>query len=101
MEMREPIEPHNAVADYLFHFDAPLTRISFNKQTKITGWLLHRQGKPTYGIRGIVRGALGRRSLFKARRKRSRPLIGVAYPDLSEAAESGFLLELELPFGRS
>jgi glycosyltransferase involved in cell wall biosynthesis len=99
--MTEPIVPKSAAADYLFHFDAPLERISFNKQTKITGWLLHRQGLPTYGIRGIVRGALRRRSIFKARRKRSRPLVAAAYPDFPEAAESGFLLELELPAGRS
>jgi glycosyltransferase involved in cell wall biosynthesis len=99
--MREPIVPKSAVADYVFHFDAPLERISFNKQTKITGWLLHRQGLPTYGIRGIVRGALRRRSVFKARRKRSRPLVAAAYPDFPEAADSGFLLEIELPAGRS
>ena len=99
--MREPIVPKSAVADYLFHFDAPLERISFSKQTKLTGWLFHRQGLPTYGIRGIVRRALRRRSIFKARRKRSRPLVAAAYPDFSEAAESGFLLELELPAGRS
>jgi glycosyltransferase involved in cell wall biosynthesis len=99
--MSEQIVPRNAVADYVFHFDAPLKQLSFNRQTKITGWLLHRQGLPTYGIRGIVRGKLRRRSIFKARRKRSRPLIAAAYPDLPEAGESGFLLELELPFGRS
>src|SRR4051812_47291671 len=99
--MRESIEPQNAVADFVFHFDAPLKRISFNKQTKIAGWLLHRRGLPTYGIRGIVRGGFGRRSVFKARRKRARPLIAATYPDLPEAGESGFLLELELPFGRS
>src|SRR5262245_10101906 len=99
--MREPIVPKSAVADYLFHFDAPLERISFSKQTKITGWLFHRQGLPTYGIRGIVHRALRRRSIFKARRKRSRPLVAAAYPDFPEAAESGFLLELELPAGRS
>jgi glycosyltransferase involved in cell wall biosynthesis len=99
--MREPIERQNAVADYVFHFDAPLKRISFDRQTKFTGWLLHRHGLPTYGIRGIVRGALGRRSVFKARRKRARPLIAAAYPNLPEAGESGFLLQLELPFGRS
>jgi len=69
--MREPIVPKSAVADYLFHFDSPLGRISFGRQTKITGWLLHRLGLRTYGIRGIVRGALRRRSIFKARRKRS------------------------------
>src|SRR5215469_11653695 len=99
--MREQIVPRDAVADYVFHFDAPLKRLSFNRQTKMTGWLLHRQGLPTYGLRGIVRGTLRRRSIFKARRKRSRPLIAAAYPDLPEAGESGFLLELELPFGRS
>lgn len=101
IEMKDPILPKSAVADYLFHFEAPPERISFKKQIKITGWLLHRQGLPTYGIRGIVRGALRRRSIFKARRKRSRPLVAAAYPDLPEAGESGFLLELELPAGRS
>ncbi len=93
--------PKSAVADYVFHFDAPLEGISFNKQTRITGWLLHRQCLPTYGIRGVVRGTLRRRSIFKAHRKRSTPLVAVAYPDLPEAGESGFLLELELPPGRS
>jgi glycosyltransferase involved in cell wall biosynthesis len=93
--------PKSAVTDYLFHFDAPLERICFNKEIKIAGWLLHRQGLSTHGIRGIVRGALRRRCIFKARRKRSRPLIAAAYPDFPEAAESGFLLELQLPAGRS
>jgi glycosyltransferase involved in cell wall biosynthesis len=101
IEMRKLIVPKNAVADHVFHFDAPLKRVSFNKQITITGWLLHRQGLSTYGIRGIVRGALRRRSVFKARRKRSRPMTAAAYPDFREAGESGFLLELELPFGRS
>ncbi len=100
--MKEPIgPPKSAVANHVFHLDAPLERISFHKQTRISGWLLHRQGLPTYGIRGIVRGALRRRSIFKARRKRSRPLVAAAYPDFPEGAESGFLLELELPTGRS
>jgi glycosyltransferase involved in cell wall biosynthesis len=99
--MREPIVPKNAVADYVFRFDAPLGSISFNKHAKIAGWLLHRQGLPTYGIRGIVRGPLGRRTMFKARRKRPTPPIAAAYPDFPEAGQSGFLLELELPFGRS
>jgi glycosyltransferase involved in cell wall biosynthesis len=99
--MKQSLVPKNAVADYVFHFDAPLKPLSFNKHIKVAGWLLHRQGLPTYGIRGIVRGALRRRSVFKARRKRSRPLIAAAYPDFPEAGESGFLLELELPLGRS
>src|SRR5204863_8978911 len=49
----------------------------------------------------IVRGILRPRSIFRARRKRSRPLIAATYPDLPEAGQSGFLLVLELPLGRS
>src|SRR6266550_2643264 len=90
-----------AVADYAFRFDALPAQVTFSKQIKITGWLLHRRGLPIHGIRGIVRGILRRRSIFRARRKRSRPLIAAAYPDLPEAGQSGFLLLLELSFGRS
>jgi len=89
------------IADYAFRFDALPERVVFSKQIKITGWLVHRRGLPIYGIRGIVRGVLWQRSIFRARRKRSRPLIAAAYPDLSEAGQSGFLLALELPLGRS
>src|SRR5262249_50808672 len=35
------------------------------------------------------------------RRKRSRPLIAVVYPDLPEAEQSGFLLLLGVPVGGS
>ena len=56
---------------------------------------------PHYGIRGIVRSVLRRRSIFRARRKRSRPLIAAAYPDLPDAGQSGFLLVLQLPAGPS
>lgn len=88
-------------SDYAFHFDALPERITFIKQAKITGWLLHRRGLPTFGIRGIVRSVLRRRSIFRARRKRSRPLIAAAYPDLPDAGQSGFLLVLQLPAGPS
>jgi glycosyltransferase involved in cell wall biosynthesis len=99
--MTESIEEKMVVADYAFRFDALPERVTFSNQIKITGWLLHRQGLPIHGIRGIVRGILPRRSIFRARRKRSRPLIAAAYPDLPEAGQSGFLLLLELPVGRS
>ena len=99
--MTESIEEKMVVADYAFRFDALPERVTFSKQIKITGWLLHRRGLPIYGIRGIVRDVLRRRSIFRARRKRSRPLIAAAYPDLPEAGQSGFLLLLELPVGRS
>src|SRR6266702_5343587 len=99
--MTESIEEKMVVADYAFRFDALPERITFGNQIKITGWLLHRRGLPIHGIRGIVRGILRRRSTFRARRKRSRPLIAAAYPDLPEAGQSGFLLALEPPAGRS
>jgi glycosyltransferase involved in cell wall biosynthesis len=89
------------VTDYAFHFDALPERVTFTKQIKITGWLLHRRGLAIHGIRGIVRSILRPRSIFRARRKRSRPLIAAAYPDLPEAGQSGFLLELEPRAGRS
>src|SRR6266566_5106195 len=99
--MRKSIVQTSAAADYLFHFERLPERVTFKKHSEITGWLLHRQGLPTYGIRGIVRGVLRRGSIFKARRKRSRPLIAAAYPDFPEAGQSGFLLTLELPAGRN
>src|SRR6266480_7845112 len=99
--MTESIEEKIVVADYAFRFDALPKRVTFSNHIKITGWLLHRRGLTIHGIRGIVRGTLRRRSIFRARRKRSRPLIAAAYPDLPEAGQSGFLLLLELSFGRS
>src|SRR3984893_2170696 len=99
--MRQSIVEKMAVANYAFRFDALPERVTFSKEIKITGWLLHRRGLPIHGIRGIVRGVLRRRSIFRARRKRSRPLIAAAYPDLPEAEQSGFLLVLELPVGAS
>ena len=99
--MTESIAQKEVVADYAFRFDTLPERVTFSNQIKITGWLLHRRGLPIHGIRGIVRGILWRRSSFRARRKRSRPLIAAAYPDLPEAGQSGFLLLVELPVGRS
>ena len=99
--MRKSILQTNAAADYVFDFDALPERVTFSKQIKITGWLLHRRGLPIHGIRGIIGSILRRRSIFKARRKRSRPLIAAVYPDLPEAWQSGFLLVLDLPVGPS
>src|SRR6267378_4325735 len=99
--MRRSIVEKIDASDYAFHFDALPERITFIKQAKITGWLLDRRGLPICGIRGIVRSILRRRSIFRARRKRSRPLIAAAYPDLTDAGQSGFLLVLELPAGPS
>jgi GT2 family glycosyltransferase len=90
-----------AAADYLFHLDALPERISFSNRIEITGWLFHREGKEIHGLRGVVKTALRTARIYKARRKRARPAIGAAHPNLSEAGMSGFLLELgHLPPGR-
>jgi glycosyltransferase involved in cell wall biosynthesis len=99
--MANSVAEKMGIADYAFRFDALPERVVFSKQIKITGWLVDRRDLPIYGIRGIVRGVLWWRSIFRARRKRSRPLIAAAYPDLPEAGQSGFLLLLECPVGLS
>ena len=63
--MTELKKEQTAVADYAFRFDASPERLSFNSQIKITGWLLDRRGQPVHGIRGVIRGALWRRSIFE------------------------------------
>src|ERR1700745_1886778 len=97
--MQQSIVEKMDVSDYAFRFDALPERVIFTRQIKITGWLLHRRGLAIHGIRGIVRGVLRRRWIFRARRKRSRPSIAAGYPDLPEAGQSGFLLVLELAVG--
>lgn len=91
-----------AAAAYFFHLDAQPERIRFAPRLELTGWLFHRQGAPIHGLRAVVRSGLRRDRIYPARRKRARPAIGAAYPDLPAAAMSGFLIELErLPFGKS
>jgi GT2 family glycosyltransferase len=91
------VSPQEAAAgaEYLFHLDAQPERISFSNRIEISGWLFHREGKEIHGLRGVVKPALRSERIYKARRKRARPAIGAAYPNLPEAAMSGFLLELE------
>lgn len=89
-------------AAYFFHLDAQPERIRFSSRLEVTGWLFHRQGAPIHGLRAVVRSRLRRDRIFPARRKRARPAIGAAYPDLPAAAMSGFLVEVEhLPLGSS
>ncbi len=92
--MTESIAQKMVVADYAFRFDALPERVTFSNQIKFTGWLLHRRGLPIHGIRGIVRGILRRRSIFRARRKRSRPVIAAAYPENRSAARRAVLVQL-------
>lgn len=85
---------------FVFGFDQELEPIIFGGELRLTGWLVHREGKPIHGIRVIVRrGFLRVRS--RARRKRRRPEVAAAFPDLPAAWSSGFLFELRLGLGRS
>lgn len=97
-----PLEAGNKAAlDYLFHLDALPERIAFRRRLEITGWLFHREGKPIHGIRAVLKAPVREARICKGRRKHVRPVIGVAYPHLPEAATSGFLIEIEhLPLGR-
>jgi GT2 family glycosyltransferase len=89
-----------AASDYLFHLDALPPQISFRRRVELTGWLLHRHGRPIHGLRGIVKSSLRHARSYKGRRKHARPAIGAAYQDIPEAGVSGFLLEIDhLPLG--
>jgi len=93
-----PLEP---LGDYAFQFDSPIESVIFGGKIDLSGWLLQLEGKPINGIRAIARRKLFGRRIFRARRKRSRPDVAAAYPDLPQAKASGFFIELRLPFGRS
>jgi GT2 family glycosyltransferase len=89
-----------AASAYYFHLDALPDRIHFSSKIALTGWIFHRDGAPIHGLRSVIKSALRGARIYPARRKRIRPAIGAAYPDLPEAATSGFLVEIEqLPLG--
>jgi len=98
---RPPNSDSAAAQDYVFRFDAPIEPVAFGGDVNLTGWLLHRGGKPINGIRVIVKRRLSSRTIVPARRKRHRPDAEAAFPDLPEAKMSGFLFELQLPLGRN
>lgn len=94
------MKPAAAASAYFFHLDAVPEALSFSRRIELTGWLFHREGAPIHGLRGVVKSVWRGERVFKARRKRARPALGAAYPELPEAAMSGFLLEIDpLPVG--
>ena len=87
--------------DYAFRFDHAFDPVVFGGELDVHGWLLHREGKPINGIRALVKRRFGRERIVKGRRKRNRPDVAAAFPQLADAGSSGFLVELRLGFGRS
>ena len=86
---------------FAFHFDQELEPIVFGGELDLTGWLVQREGLPIHGIRVVIRRRLFRERSRSARRKRRRPEVAAAFPDLPDAWSSGFLFELRLGLGRS
>lgn len=93
--------PNNRGDQYDFQFDTPLDTPIFGADLDVHGWLVDRRGKPVEGLRAIIKRPFFRQRIIAARRKRTRPDVGLAYPHLPDALRSGFLLELRLGFGRN
>ena len=91
----------DVATEYAFRFDHAIEPVVFGGELDVHGWLLHRDGKPINGIRALVKRRLGGERIVKGRRKRNRPDVAAAFPQLPDAGSSGFLVELRLGFGRS
>lgn len=85
--------------EYIFRFDKPIPQRFFGDNLTVTGWLLQRKGEAIKGIRAVVQRRPFRERVVKGRRKRSRPDVEAAFPNLAEAKSSGFLLEIPLSLG--
>ena len=86
---------------FVFRFDQELEPIIFGGELELTGWLVQREGQPIHGIRVVIKRGIFRARSKSARRKRRRPEVAAAFPDLPGAWSSGFLFELRFGLGRS
>ena len=87
--------------EFAYGFDDPIAPVTFTRALRISGWLVNVKARPIHGIRLIARNSLWPRQVRRARRKRSRPDIAAAFPDVPDAVASGFLLEIRLRSGRN
>ena len=87
--------------EFAYGFDDPIAGVTFTRALRISGWLVNVKARPIHGIRLIARNSLWPRQVRRARRKRSRPDIAAAFPDVPDAVASGFLLEIRLRSARS
>jgi glycosyltransferase involved in cell wall biosynthesis len=86
--------PESPVVLHAIEF--PVERKLHSRKLTIHGWCFDLAGEFLKGVRARV----GEQS-FTARRKRPRPYLGYRYPNHPEAALSGFLIDVEVPRGRS
>ncbi|HEX3818198.1 MAG TPA: glycosyltransferase [Chthoniobacterales bacterium] len=97
--MSHAAEVTNQPNEYIFRFDKPIPQRFFGDSLAVSGWLLHRDGEPIKGIRTLVQRYPFRKRVVKGRRKRSRPDVEAAFPNLPDAKSSGFLLEIPMSLG--
>ena len=85
--------------EFAFGFDEPFEPLVFSRTRPVSGWLVDTSGEPIHGIRVIVTKRLRPRHVVRARRKRSRPDIGAAFPAIPAAESSGFYVNVPLRAG--
>jgi len=85
--------------EFAFGFDEPFEPLVFSRTRSVSGWLVDMSGEPIRGIRVIVTKRLRPRHVVRARRKRSRPDIGAAFPAIPAAESSGFYVDVPLRAG--
>jgi glycosyltransferase involved in cell wall biosynthesis len=99
--MRTLTPADSLASEFAFRFDSPIQSLIIGGELEVTGWLVDLAGRPIYGIRAVLRRRLRGKTTIRARRKRNRPEVAAAYPDIPDAKASGFLVELKLPLGRT
>ena len=85
--------------EFAFGFDDPFEPLVFSRARPVSGWLVDTSGEPIHGIRVIATKRLRPRHVVRARRKRSRPDIGAAFPAIPAAESSGFYVNVPLRAG--
>jgi glycosyltransferase involved in cell wall biosynthesis len=85
--------------EFAFGFDEPFEPLVLSRTRSISGWLVDTSGEPINGIRVIATKRLRPRRVVRARRKRSRPDIGAAFPSVPAAESSGFYINVPLRVG--
>src|SRR5436309_2008341 len=62
--MATPSQLHSYSENFAFQFDAPFPSIVYDSDLSLTGWLVHREGKPIHGLRAVVRRTLRSRTIY-------------------------------------
>src|SRR5207244_13142770 len=85
--------------EFAFGFDEPFEALVFSRTRPVSGGLVDTSGEPIHGIRVIATKRLRPHRVVRARRKRSRPDIGAAFPAVPAAESSGFSVNVALRTG--